>query len=159
MPVPAARFVLAFAVAVVAPAVDAQQRPGAQQSPDARVVAAPEQGLLGPTWILVEFQSMDDTTLKPGTGALYTLHFAEPGRLEVQADCARGRGTWKSEGPAHLEIGVVAMTKIACPPSALNERFVRDLAYVRSYVFRDGKLYISLLADGGIYAFEARPSH
>jgi para-nitrobenzyl esterase len=51
------------------------------------------------------------------------------------------------------------MTKIACPPSALNERFVRDLAYVRSYVFRDGKLYISLLADGGIYAFEARPSH
>lgn len=28
---------------------------------------------------------------------------------------------------------------------------MRDLGYVRSYLLRDGRLYMSLMADGGIY--------
>jgi para-nitrobenzyl esterase len=30
----------------------------------------------------------------------------------------------------------------------------RDWGYVRSYVMKDGKLFLSLMADGGIYEFE-----
>jgi hypothetical protein len=38
-----------------------------------------------------------------------------------------------------------------CPPPHLDERVARDLAHVRSYLLKDGKLYLSLMADGGIY--------
>jgi hypothetical protein len=31
------------------------------------------------------------------------------------------------------------------------------LAYVRSYVLRDGRLSLSLMADGGIYTFAPEP--
>jgi len=128
----------------------------AAQSAPAAATEAPAE-LAGPVWTLVEFQSMDDTTLKPDAGHLYTLRFVAGGRLEVQADCARGKGTWTSAGAAQVEIGPVAMTRIACPPSPLNTRFVRDLAYVRSYVLRDGRLSLSLMADGGIYTFAPEP--
>jgi len=29
--------------------------------------------------------------------------------------------------------------------------------YVRSYTLKDGKLYLSLMADAGIYVWEAEP--
>jgi para-nitrobenzyl esterase len=34
---------------------------------------------------------------------------------------------------------------------------VRQWGYVRSYVVRDGYLFLALMADGGIYAFEPVP--
>ena len=85
--------------------------PALAQSPASAIQAAP--GLSGPRWMLVEFQSMDDTRLKPEAGQRYTLRFVAGGRLEVQAGCARGRGTWKSPGASQLEIGPVAMPKVA----------------------------------------------
>jgi para-nitrobenzyl esterase len=33
---------------------------------------------------------------------------------------------------------------------------VKDWALVRSYVFKDGHLFLSLMADGGIYEFEPK---
>ena len=144
-----------LAVAGAWPALAQSPAPATPITPASAPEAAP--GLSGPQWTLVEFQSMDDTTLKPEAGHLYTLRFVAGGRLEVQADCARGKGTWKSPGAAQVEIGPVAMTRIACPPSPLNTRFVRDLAYVRSYVLRDGRLSLSLMADGGIYTFAPEP--
>lgn len=112
---------------------------------------------LAGTWVLVEFQSMDDTTLQPD-GARYALTFEPEGRLLVQSDCNRGQGSWSSPDNVSLSLGPVALTRMACPPSSLQDRFVRDLDFVRSYVMRDGHLYLSLMADGGIYAFEPEPS-
>jgi uncharacterized protein/heat shock protein HslJ len=112
---------------------------------------------VGATWVLVEFQSMDDTRLKPEGDARFTLAFGNDGSVSVRADCNRGRGSWKSAGPSLLEFGPIALTRAACPPSPLEQRFVRDLGYVRSYTMRDGHLYLSLMADGGIYDFEATP--
>jgi len=108
----------------------------------------------GTAWVLVEFQSMDDTVLKPNAGTRYSLTFSDDGRLLIQADCNRGQGTWRSPGNAALELGPVTLTRAQCPPSPLQDRFVKDLSYVRSYLMRDGKLHLSLMADGGIYAFE-----
>jgi para-nitrobenzyl esterase len=44
-----------------------------------------------------------------------------------------------------------------CPPGSLSDRFLKDFQYMRSYVIKDGKLHISLMADGGIYDFEPAP--
>lgn len=112
--------------------------------------------LAGTSWLLVEFQSMDDTTLRPEGGARYALKFVGA-QLQLQSDCNRGMASWSSPDDVTLEIGPVALTRAMCPPSPLQERFVRDLGFVRSYVVRDGRLHLSLMADGGIYSFEPDP--
>lgn len=48
----------------------------------------------------------------------------------------------------------LALTRAACPPAPLNERIPKDWSYVRSYVIKGGHLFLSLMADGGIYEFE-----
>jgi para-nitrobenzyl esterase len=45
------------------------------------------------------------------------------------------------------------MTRRSCP-GKLTDRLAKDVQYVRSYVLRNGHLYLSLMADGGIYEFE-----
>jgi para-nitrobenzyl esterase len=41
-----------------------------------------------------------------------------------------------------------------CPPGSLHDHIVKNWGYVRSFVMKDGHLFLSLLADGGIYEFE-----
>jgi para-nitrobenzyl esterase len=60
----------------------------------------------------------------------------------------------KSSGKNQLELGPVALTRAACPPSLLHDHIVKQLSFVRSYVIKDGRLYLSMMADGGIYEFE-----
>jgi hypothetical protein len=36
----------------------------------------------------------------------------------------------------------------------MGERIARDAEYVRGFVLSDGRLYLSLMADAGIYAWE-----
>lgn len=44
-----------------------------------------------------------------------------------------------------------------CPPQSLHDRIVKHLPLVRSYLIKDGHLFLSLMADGGIYEFEPAP--
>jgi hypothetical protein len=46
------------------------------------------------------------------------------------------------------------ITRAMCPPISLHDLIVRDWEYVRSYIIKDGHLFLSLMADGGIYKFE-----
>lgn len=117
--------------------------------------AAPDLG--GTAWQLVEFQGSDDKTLTPDDGSKYTLEFGTDGHVSARIDCNRGRGTWKSSGPSQLVLGPLALTRAMCPPGPLNDRIVKDWNYVRSYVIKDGHLFLSLMADGGIYEFEPVP--
>ena len=41
-----------------------------------------------------------------------------------------------------------------CPPGSLHDRIVKDWELVRSYIIKNGNLFLSLMADGGIYEFE-----
>lgn len=109
--------------------------------------------LAGSSWRLVKFMGGDDTVLTPADKAKYTIAFAPDGSLSVQIDCNRGRGTWKSPGSSQLEFGPLALTRAMCP-AALNDRMAKTWQYVRSYVVKDGHLFLSLMADGGIYEFE-----
>ena len=82
------------------------------------------------------------------------MEFGVDGNLSMQIDCNRGRATWKATEPNQLEIGPLAATRAMCPPGSLHDRVVKDMEYVRSYVMKDGHLFLSLMADGGIYEFE-----
>jgi putative lipoprotein len=109
--------------------------------------------LTGTSWRLVRFQSSDDTTLTPDDRSKYTLMFGTQNRISARVDCNRGSGTWKASAN-QLTIGPLALTRAACPPGPLPDRFARDLGFVRSYTFRDDHLVLALMADAGIYEFE-----
>ena len=36
----------------------------------------------------------------------------------------------------------------------LTDQMVKQWGYIRSYLIKDGHLFLSLMADGGIYEFE-----
>jgi putative lipoprotein len=108
----------------------------------------------GTSWRLVKLEGSDDKTLTPDDPTKYTIQFESGGTVSVRIDCNRGHGTWSSSGPHSLEFGPLALTRAMCPPAPLNDRMVKDWAYVRSYTLRDGNLFLSLMADGGVYEFE-----
>ncbi|HEU4341870.1 MAG TPA: META domain-containing protein [Candidatus Binatia bacterium] len=108
----------------------------------------------GTSWQLVKFQGSDDKTLTPDDRAKYTIAFGTDGRVSARIDCNRGVGTWKSEGANQLEFGRLALTRAMCPPGSLHDLIVKHWEFVRSYVIKEGHLFLSLMADGGIYEFE-----
>jgi para-nitrobenzyl esterase len=110
--------------------------------------------LAGTSWQFVKFQGGDDRTALPDERAKYTVAFGTDGGVSVRFDCNRGRGGWKSERPGQLQFGPLALTRALCPPGSLHDQFVKHWFYVRSYVLNNGRLYLSLMADGGIYEFE-----
>ena len=114
----------------------------------------PSASLAGTAWQLVKFQSSDDTVLTPDDRTKYTIEFASGGRLTARVDCNRGRGTWKSSGANQIVFGSLALTRAKCPPSSLHDQIVKQWGNIRSYVIQDGRLFLSLMADGGIYEFE-----
>jgi heat shock protein HslJ len=118
--------------------------------------------LAGTAWQLHAIQSMDDaqgTTHIPDPRR-FTLRLGADGTASLQLDCNRGTAAWQATPAAdgasgQLQFGPLAATRAACPPPRLDERVARDLASVRGYLLKDGNLYVSLMADGGIY--EWRP--
>jgi len=122
----------------------------------AQTPPAPE-GLGGTSWQLVKFQGGDDTVLRPDDKSKYTLAFGADGSVSAGLDCNRGRGAWKSPEKGRLEFGPMALTRAMCAPGSLHDRMVKQLPFVRSYVIKNGHLFLSLMADGGIYEFEPAP--
>lgn len=116
-------------------------------------------GLASTSWQLVRFQGGDGKTLTPDNKAKYTFTFRSDGSFTARIDCNRGRGTWKSAEPGRIEIGPLALTRAMCAPGSLHDQIVKQMNTIRSYVIKDGHLYLSLMADGGTYEFEpAAPS-
>jgi para-nitrobenzyl esterase len=105
-------------------------------------------------WQLVRFQGGDDTVLTPDDRRKYTVAFAADGTFSVRFDCNRGRGSWKSPEKGWLEFGPMALTRAMCPPGSLHDQMVKQWPFVRSYVVRNGRLFLALMADGGIYELE-----
>ena len=106
------------------------------------------------SWQLVRFEGGDEAVLMPGDPSKYTITFGVNGRLTAQIDCNRGRGRWRSEGESLLRLGPLSMTRAKCPEGSLHDQIVKQWPNIRSYVIRDGHLFLALMADGGIYEFE-----
>ena len=58
-----------------------------------------------------------------------------------------------SKGTGNIEFGPLALTRALCPPESLHDRIVRQSSSVRSYLIKDGHLFLGLIADGGAYEF------
>jgi para-nitrobenzyl esterase len=99
----------------------------------------------GTSWQVVRFQGGDDVVLTPDDKRKYTIAFAADGGFTVRFDCNRGRGSWKSSEKNHLEFGPLALTRSACPPGSLHDRRVKQWPFIRSYVFKGGQLFLSLI--------------
>ena len=112
--------------------------------------------LTGTSWQLVEIRSMNDYVYTPLSVERYTLDFLSGGQLLIRADCNRGQGSWEQRGSL-LAIGELSLTRAMCRPESIDLRFLNDLVYVRSFVIRDGRLYMTTAADGAILEFEQRP--
>ena len=117
----------------------------------------------GTRWRLVEIQSMDDAigTVRPDNPDLYTMDLNDDGTVAMRLNCNRGRGQWAAKpiakgGEGSFRIGPLAMTSAQCPPPSLDVRIAKDMDFVRSFIMKDQRLYLSLMADGGIYVWELR---
>lgn len=116
--------------------------------------------LAGTRWQLLAFQSMDDAqgTTRVTEPAHYTVTLGADGRAAFRLDCNRGAGSWQAEagsdGSGALRFGQIAMTRALCAPGSLDAKLARDLGFVRSFVLKDGHLFMALMADGGIYEWE-----
>lgn len=117
--------------------------------------------LAGSSWRLVEFQSMDDAigTTRPEDPSRYTMRLGTDGTVSLRLDCNQATGDWiarpASDGVSgSFTLGQLAATTAACPPPSMGERLATDAEFVRGYLLRDGRLYLSLMADAGIYVWE-----
>lgn len=116
--------------------------------------------LAGTHWRLVEFQSMDDAkgTTRPATDTLYTMWLHGDGTATMQLNCNRATGRWSATpgdnaASGRFEFGPLAATRALCPPPSMDASILAQSKFVRSYMLKDDRLYLSLMADGGIYVW------
>lgn len=109
--------------------------------------------LAGTSWRLLNITSMDDSIDVPDDPAKYTLEFGVDGSAAMIADCNRGSGSWASESAGQLQFGPVAATMAMCPPGTLSEKYLAQFQWVRSYVLKEGHLFLATMADGSIIEF------
>jgi heat shock protein HslJ len=121
--------------------------------------------LAGTRWRLVEFQSMDDRqgTKRPHDPSLYTMQLGSDGRVQMRLNCNRAQGDWSAEPAAdrtsgRFQFGPLAATRALCPPPSMDETVVAQAPWVRGYLLKDGRLHLSLMADGGIFVWEPDPA-
>ena len=117
--------------------------------------------LAGTAWRLVEFQSMDDAigTVRPEASALYTMRLHGDGTVNLRLNCNQAKGSWSATPSGDttsggFEFGPLAMTRAFCPPPSMDASIAAQAGFIRSYLLKDGRLYLGLMADGGIYAWE-----
>jgi hypothetical protein len=53
-----------------------------------------------------------------------------------------------------FEFGPLATTRALCPPPSMDEQIAAQSGFIRSYRLKNDRLYLSMMADGGIYAWE-----
>ncbi|MFA7596087.1 MAG: META domain-containing protein [Novosphingobium sp.] len=116
---------------------------------------APITGLSGSTWKLVSIASTDDAqgVKTPGERS-YALTFNVDGTLNGALDCNRAAGRWTTSGENGLSITPMTLTRALCPEPRLDTVLVEHLPHVASYQIKDGRLFLTLQADGGILEFE-----
>lgn len=127
----------------------------------ASAAGVPANVLAGTEWRLVETQSMDDAqgTTRPADPSLYTMRLSADGTVAMRLNCNRATGSWSAEPGAdgtsgRFEFGPLAGTRAFCPPPSLDEQVTAQAQYIRSFLLKDGRLHLSLMADGGIWVWE-----
>jgi hypothetical protein len=86
------------------------------------------------------------------------MRLARDGTVTLVLNCNRATGTWTATPGAdgasgQFTFGPLAATGALCPPPSLDEEIAGQAQYIRGYLLRDGNLYLTLMADGGIWAW------
>lgn len=110
--------------------------------------------LSGTSWQLISIKSMNDKVKVPAASARYILGFQSGHSVSILADCNRATGSWTANDSNGIRFGEIAATQAICPPPSLSQDFLDQLTWVRSYVLKDGHLYLATMADGSIIEFE-----
>ena len=117
--------------------------------------------LAGIRWRLVEFQSMSDAIgeIRPKNPSDYTLALNSDGNATMKLDCNRATASWSAEVSSDgysgtFSFGPLATTSAVCPALSMGEQIANDARYVGGFLLRDNRLYLSLMADAGIYAWQ-----
>lgn len=119
--------------------------------------------LAGSAWNLVSFTSSSDEVgvIKPQALEQFQVAFSADGKANFQFDCNRGNGSFETvdtlDGSGSLRFGAVATTRAMCPQQAMSARLPGDIEFVRGYRIVGDRLFLSLMADGGIYEWARRP--
>ena len=82
----------------------------------------------------------------------YTLELQGGGKALVRADCNRGQATYKLDGRA-VAIKISGMTKVACPPGSMSERYTKSLEAAVGQRIRGDNLFLDLPGEGGTMKF------
>lgn len=110
--------------------------------------------LVGTVWQWTEFQDtagLNDLTVPNPED--YLLTFMPDGSFAVKADCNVGQGDYTVDGAA-LALAVGPMTRAACGPDSLGDRYVQFLNATATHVFdQDGQLVLNLKFDSGNLVF------
>ena len=109
-------------------------------------------GLVGPTWRLVEITAPDGAALRPQADEALTITFAPDGRYSGQADCNRIGGAYTVDATGALDLSQGATTLAACAPPSSGDAFVQALAQVERAAVADGRL--ALRGPGLALVFE-----
>jgi para-nitrobenzyl esterase len=111
--------------------------------------------LAGTKWTLVQFTGRrNDDVRVPAAVENYDITFGADGKVAVQADCDAGTGLWSTPERSVLKFSQLAIARGTCQPASMSYKFLRDVAHMNTYVVRNGRLHISLIADGGVYEFK-----
>jgi epsilon-lactone hydrolase len=115
-------------------------------------------GLAGTKWQMLAYQSSDDAIgrVLPDNPARYTVEFLPGNRAAIRLDCNRGNGKYAGGvgSSGSLTFGPLATTRAACAPNAINRRFEQSIPSVRSFILKDGRLFLALQADSAVLEFE-----
>ncbi len=82
----------------------------------------------------------------------YQLEFTADGKVNVTADCNRGRGTYKTDGNG-LTFSGIFLTKMGCPPGSLDSHFLFGLEAARTYRIEGNTLVTSGADASGAMTF------
>jgi heat shock protein HslJ len=141
---------VAFGCTKSAPPAAPQPTPaGASPSPTSAGLPA---DLMDVTW---EWQSLVTPveTVKPDRPERYTLRFERTGRVSVRADCNRGGGSYTVTRDRRISLGPIALSRVACPPGSLGDRFARDVGRVSSYFVKGSTFFLEMPVDSGTLQF------
>ena len=108
------------------------------------------------TWEWVGFVSPVEQLQIDGPSR-YTISFGADGRVAVKADCNRGTAGYSVTADRRIAFQPIALTRAACAPGSLSDRYARELGRATSYFIKDGDLFLSLPVDSGTLQFRRQP--
>jgi heat shock protein HslJ len=115
-------------------------------------ITAPGSGIAGVLWEWEHFTGDDDSELAVEDVGSYTLTLGADGRLDFQADCDSGSGTFSLQGSSLMLELEPAATSV-CGEDSLHDQYLQMLGSVGAFIVDEGRLVLNLQASAGNMIF------